>query len=249
MNSDIQITEFASGETRVAAASLQTTGTRASHTLRAAGRGDDYDALVEVRGGWSGNAGPAPWPPCRTRGRFALTLAQPVPLRIGVAPGSGVAGLAKPESVAFNGALIRLPAGTVRIESLTKTGPRWNSRGAAAGVPLNYLAQFSPSLRENVRGNLTLGADWSLDLRTASATGGTPALAGGVHVFREAGDASVGVDSPVPLGLRTFDARADVQGSSLRTQLTLDGARTGTAKVDGTVQMIGGASTATVRCA
>ncbi|WP_229425422.1 hypothetical protein [Massilia sp. Se16.2.3] len=184
--------------------------------------------------------GPAPWPPCRTRGRFALTLAQPVPLRIGVAPGSGVAGLAKPESVAFNGALIRLPAGTVRIESLTKTGPRWNSRGAAAGVPLNYLAQFSPSLRENVRGNLTLGADWSLDLRTASATGGTPALAGGVHVFREAGDASVGVDSPVPLGLRTFDARADVQGSSLRTQLTLDGARTGTAKVDGTVQMIGG---------
>ncbi|WP_229425423.1 hypothetical protein [Massilia sp. Se16.2.3] len=50
LNSDIQITEFASGETRVAAASLQTTGTRASHTLRAAGRGDDYDA--PGRGAW-----------------------------------------------------------------------------------------------------------------------------------------------------------------------------------------------------
>ncbi|MFC5481265.1 translocation/assembly module TamB domain-containing protein [Massilia suwonensis] len=238
--SDIQIVEFASGETRIAAASLQTNGTRAAHTLRAAARGDDFDASTEVRGGWSGNAWAGTLAALQNKGRYAMTLAQPVPLRIGVAPGAGVAGLAKPESLAFNGAVIRLPAGTVRIDQLTKTGARWNSRGAAAGVPLNYLGQFSEALRENVQGNLTIGADWALDLRTATATGGAPALAGSVHVFREGGDALVGSGTPVALGLRTFDARADVQGSSLRTQLSIDGARTGTARVDGTVQMIGG---------
>jgi translocation and assembly module TamB len=238
--SDIQVTEFTSGETRIAAASLQTSGTRAAHSLRAAARSDDFDASTEVRGGWNGNAWAGTLAALQNKGRFAMTLAQPVPLRIGVAPGAGVAGLAKPESLAFNGAVIRLPAGTVRIDTLTKTGARWNSRGAAAGVPLNYLGQFSEALHENVQGNLTLGADWALDLRTATATGGAPALAGNVHVFREGGDALVGAGTPVALGLRTFDLRADVQGSALRTQLNLDGARTGTARVDGTVQMIGG---------
>jgi translocation and assembly module TamB len=238
--SHIQVLDYASGETRIASASLQTNGTRASHTLRAAARGDTFDALTEVRGGWSGNAWAGTLAALQNKGRFAFSLAQPVPLRIGVAPGAGVAGLAKPDSLAFNGATIRLPAGTVRIDTLSKTGPRWSSRGAAAGVPLNYLAQFSPALQDNVQGNLTIGADWALDLRTATATGGAPALAGNVHVFREGGDAIVGGTVPVPLGLRTFDLRADVQGSSLRTQLNLDGVRTGSARVDGTVQMIGG---------
>ena len=238
--SDIQIVDYASGDTRIAAASLQTTGTRASHTVRAAARGEDFDALTEVRGGWSGNAWAGTLATLQNKGRFAMTLAQPVPLRIGVAPGAGIAGLAKPQSVAFNGAVIRLPTGTVRVDTLSKTGSRWNSTGAAAGVPLNYLAQFSPALRENVQGNLTLGASWSMDLRTATATGGAPALAGNVRVFREGGDAIIGNITPVPLGLRTFDARADVQGSSLRTQLTIEGARTGTVRADGTVQMIGG---------
>ncbi|MGX4642765.1 translocation/assembly module TamB domain-containing protein [Massilia sp. SYSU DXS3249] len=238
--SDIQITEYVSGETRIAAASLQTNGTRAAHTLRAAARGEDFDALTEVRGGWSGNAWAGTLAALQNKGRFAMTLAQPVPLRIGVAPGAGVAGLAKPQSLAFNGAVIRLPAGTVRVDTLTKAGSRWNSSGAAAGVPLNYLAQFSPALRENITGNLTLGANWALDLRTATATGGAPALAGNVRVFREGGDVIIDGAVPVALGLRTFEMRADVQGSSLRTQLTLDGARTGNARVDGTVQMIGG---------
>ena len=234
---DIQVAEYANGDTRIAQASLQSSGTRAAHTLRAAARGQDFDASTEVRGGWSGNAWAGTLAALQNKGRYAMTLAQPVPLRIGVAPGAGVMGLAKPESLAFNGAVIRLPAGTVRIDTLTKTGARWNSRGAATGVPLNYLGQFSEALRENVQGNLTLGADWALDLRNGT---GAPALAGNVHVFREGGDAMVGANTPVALGLRTFDLRADVQGSSLHTQLVLDGAKTGTARVDGTVQMIGG---------
>jgi translocation and assembly module TamB len=234
---DIQVVEYANGDTRIAQASLQSSGTRAAHTLRAAARGEDFDASTEVRGGWSGNAWAGTLAALQNKGRYAMTLAQPVPLRIGVAPGAGIAGLAKPESLAFNGAVIRLPAGTVRIDTLTKTGAHWNSRGAAAGVPLNYLGQFSEALRDTVQGNLTLGADWALDLRNGS---GAPALAGNVHVFREGGDALVGANTPVALGLRTFDVRADVQGSSLHTLLVLDGAKTGTARVDGTVQMIAG---------
>lgn len=234
---DVQVVDYASGDTRIAQASLQSSGTRGAHVLRAAARGQEFDAATEVRGGWSGNGWSGTLAALQNKGRYAMTLAQPVPLRIGVAPGAGVMGLMKPESLAFNGALIRLPAGTVRIDTLTKTGARWNSRGAATGVPLNYLGQFSEALRENVQGNLTLGGDWALDLRNGS---GAPALAGNVHVFREGGDAMVGAGRPVALGLRTFDLRADVQGSSLRTQLVLDGARTGNARVDGTVQMIGG---------
>jgi translocation and assembly module TamB len=65
-------------------------------------------------------------------------------------------------------------------------------------------------------------------------------LAGSVHVFREGGDALVGAATPVALGLRSFDLRADIVGSALRTQLALDGARTGSARVDATVQMRNG---------
>jgi translocation and assembly module TamB len=51
------------------------------------------------------------------------------------------------------------------VQSLTKNGPHWNSRGAAAGVPLNYLASSRKRCARTCSGDLTLGADWALDLR------------------------------------------------------------------------------------
>lgn len=238
--SDIQVTEYTSGDTRVASASLRTEGTRGAHTLRAAAVGDAFDANLEVRGGWSGNTWNGTLAALQNRGRYAMALQAPVPLRISGAPGSGVMGLAKPQNITFNGAVIRLPAGSITIDSLVKNGPRWASRGHADNVPLTYLAQFSPAIADNARGDLTLGARWELDLRTASATGAAPALDGMVHVFREKGDVIAGGDRPVPLGLRTFEARADVVGSSLRVDVNLDGTRTGTAKVDATAQLLQG---------
>lgn len=238
--SDIQVTEYVSGETRVASASLKTEGTRGAHTLRAAAVGDAFDANLEVRGGWTRDTWSGTLAALQNRGRYAMSLQAPVPLRIGGAPGSGVMGLAKPQIIAFNGAVVRLPAGSITIDSLVKNGPRWASRGHADNVPLTYLAQFSPAIRDNARGDLTLGAQWALDLRTATATGAAPALDGMVHVFREKGDLIAGSDQPVPLGLRTLDARADVVGSSLRVRMNLDGARTGNAKVDATAQLLQG---------
>ena len=52
-------------------------------------------------------------------------------------------GLVQPEQIALANAVIKLPDGSVSLQSLDKNGARWTSKGAAAGVPLNYLAQFS----------------------------------------------------------------------------------------------------------
>ena len=238
--SDVQLTDYANGETRIAQARLQTSGTRAAHSLNLTAKGDEFDLVTAVSGGWSGNAWNGTVATLQNRGRYGFALQAPVPLRLAPAPGAGFMGLARPDQIALNGAVIRLPSGSVNIASLVKIGPRWNSRGNAAGVPLNYLAQFSPALREHMRGDLTLGADWALDLRTAAATGGAPALDGSFHVFRERGDLIVGEFAPVALGLRTLDARADVAAGALRMRLDLDGARAGQAKVDATAQMIQG---------
>jgi translocation and assembly module TamB len=238
--SDVQVTDYASGDTHIAQARLQTSGTRGAHTLRASARNDAFDALLELRGGWTGNAWNGTVDALQNRGRYAFTLAAPVPLRVATAPGAGLAALARPEQIAFNGALIRLPAGSINIASLVKLGPRWNSRGSATGVPLTYLSQFSSAVQDSLSGNLTLGAQWALDLRTAAATGGAPGLDGMVHVFREGGDVIAGAELPVPLGLRQFDARVDVNSGALRAQLQLDGTRAGTARVDATAQMLRG---------
>jgi translocation and assembly module TamB len=241
---DVQIAEYSSGETRIATARLQSTGTRGAHTISAAARGDAFDANVAVSGGYATNGQLSAWSGTLTtlqnRGRYALTLAAPAQLRIAGAPGSGIAGLASPEQIAFNGATIRLPAGSITVQSLAKNGPRWTSRGSATGVPINYLAQASDVIRQNLRGDMTLGADWALDMSAPAAAGAAPALDGSVHVFREKGDLIAGDVAPVVLGLRQLDLRADVNGGALRAQLAVDGSRVGTAKVDATAQMIHG---------
>jgi translocation and assembly module TamB len=246
---DVAVTDYAStttdkqgnvNETRIASARLTSTGTRGAHTIRAAARGDTFDAALAVHGGLTGNAWNGTVDSLQNRGRYAMTLAAPTPLHIAGAPGTGLAGLAKPEQIALNGATIRLPAGAVTIDSLAKIGPRWNTHGSASGVPVSYLAQASDAARQNLRGDLTLGAQWAIDLHAPTAPGAVPLLAGSVHVFREKGDLIAGDITPVALGLRQLDLRADVAGGALRTQLAVDGAHVGTARVDATAQLLQG---------
>ena len=246
---DVSVTDYAStttdklgnvSETKIASARLTSTGTRGAHTISAAARGDSFDAALAVHGGLTGNTWNGTVDALKNSGRYAMTLAAPTPLRIAGAPGSGLAGLAKPEQIALSGATIRLPAGSVTIDSLAKIGPRWNTRGSATGVPMNYLAQASDAMRQNVRGDLTLGAQWAIDLRAPTAAGAVPQLAGSVHVFREKGDLIAGDISPIALGLRQLDLRADVAGGALRSQFALDGTRIGTANVDATAQLLQG---------
>jgi len=238
--SNIEVLDYVSGETRVQSLRLQTEGTRGEHTVRLSALGDAFDANTEIRGGFNRDTWSGTLAALQNRGRYAMNLQQPVPVTVSGAPGSGVGGLASPERIAFNGAVIALPNGSITVDTLTKDGPRWSSRGHADKVPLTYLAQFSPALADNARGDLTLGAAWSIDMRAPTAAGAAPSLAGNVRVFREAGDAIVGGDTPVPLGLRQLEASAEVVGSSLRVNLDLDGARTGVAKVEANAQMLNG---------
>jgi translocation and assembly module TamB len=238
--SDIALVDYASGTTRIASARLQTSGTRGAHTLRLAARGDDFDAAAEVRGGWTANAWSGVVGTLQNRGRYAFTLQAPAPLRLGVAPGAGVMGLMHPEQIALGAAQLALPNGSISVQSLEKNGGRWTSSGAATGVPLTYLAQFSPALNDSVSGDLALGAQWALDLQAAAAAGAAPALGGMLHVFRERGDLVVGAEVPVVLGLRQLDARADVAAGALRLQLQMDGARAGHAQLDATAQLLQG---------
>lgn len=246
---DVAVTDYTSSTTdkqgnvnttHIAAARLTSTGTRGAHTIQASARGDTFDAALAVHGGLSGNTWNGTVDTLKNSGRYAMTLAAPTPLRIAGAPGTGLAGLAKPEQIAFNGATIKLPAGAVTIDSLVKTGPRWNTRGSASGVPVSYLGQASDAVRDNLRGDLTLGAQWAIDLRAPTVPGAVPALNGSVHVFREKGDLIAGDVTPVALGLRQLDLRADVGGGALRAQFAVDGARVGNARVDATAQLLQG---------
>jgi translocation and assembly module TamB len=236
--SDIEIVNFASGTTRIASARLQTNGKRGAHNLRLAARGENFDALAEAHGGWNAGAWSGTVDKLQNTGRYALALQAPAPLRLAGAPGAGVMGLARPEQIALSNAVIKLPEGIVTVHTLDKNGARWTSKGAATGVPLNYLAQFSQGMRDNLAGDLTLGAQWALDMQAVA--GGTPALNGMLHVFREKGDLTAGAELPVVLGLRQLDARADIAGGALRMQLELDGVRAGHARVDATARMAGG---------
>lgn len=238
--SDIEVIDYASGTARLASARLQTSGTRGAHALRLAARGDNFDTQVEVHGGWNAGAWNGTIDKLQNAGRYALALQAPAPLRLAGAPGSGVMGLAKPELISLSNAVIKLPEGSISIQSLEKSGPRWTSKGAATGVPLNYLAQFSQAMRDNLAGDLTLGAQWALDLQAPSSPGATPAMSGMLHVFREKGDLVAGSEVPVVLGLRKFDARADVAGGALRVQMEIDGTRAGNARIDATAGMLGG---------
>ena len=241
--SDIEITGFSSGDggqLRVDTARLQTTGTRGAHTLRFAGRNSTMDGSGEVQGGWNAGAWTGTVASLQNKGPYAFALQAPVPLRIAGAPGSGVMGLLKPQAVSLRGALVKLPNGTISIESLDKDGLHWTSKGSAAGVPLHYLVQFSPALRDSLRGDLTVGGQWALDMQGPASAGAPPSLTGTLHLFREKGDLIAGADVPVVLGLRILDVRADIVGGALRTQVNIDGARTGRATVDATAQLVQG---------
>ncbi|MTV37548.1 translocation/assembly module TamB domain-containing protein [Duganella radicis] len=234
--SDIDITRYVSPAISLDRVRLQTSGTRSAHVIQLSAANPDFDAALRVKGSWADDTWAGAIDTLQNKGRFALTLAAPAPLKLAAPEDTGVAGLLKPEQIALGAATINLPTGSVRIDYLEKNGAAWRSKGQAAGVPVNYLAQLSGAWRDNVRSTMTIGADWGLNLQAA-----TRSLAGGVHVYREQGDLTIiGADLPQALGLRTLDARADVTDNTLRVQLNVDGTRAGQAKLDGSAQLQNG---------
>lgn len=240
MVSSLEITGYSTPTFKLASARLGTTGTRGSHTVSLTARNDDFDAAVQIRGSQSGAAWTGSIDSLQNKGRYALVLQAPVPVKVAGPAGSGVAGLGQPEQISVGNTVIKLPAGSITMQNLVKNGPRWTSSGQAAGVALTYLAQVIPSLQANARSDLTLGAQWSLDMQVPTAKQKDPSLAGMLHIYREKGDVTVGVEQPLALGLRTFDARVDVANQQLRLAVKLDGARAGQSDINATVQMLSG---------
>lgn len=239
MVSDIVLNGYASPSLSLNQARLQTSGTVAAHVIQLSAANADFDAALRLKGGWKGDAWSGSVDTLQNRGRFALTLQAPAPLRLAAPAGAGVAGLLHPEQIALGATSIALPAGSLRLDYLEKSGVQWRSKGQAGGVPVNYLAQMSDAWRSNVKSDMTVGAAWALTLQAPK--GAAPAVEGTLHAYREKGDITVlGADLPLPLGLRQLEARADVAGSTLRVQLTLDGSRAGQSKIDASVQMVDG---------
>ena len=235
--SDFELAGFDSPKLKLDKLRLQTSGTRSGHTLQVSASNPDFDTAVRVRGAWTTDTWTGAIDTLQNRGRFAFTLQAPAPLRLNAPAGTGVAGLLHPEQIALGAANIKLPDGAIRIESLEKAGAVWRSKGSAGGVPVNYLAQLSDAWRDNVKSDMTIGAAWALNLQAASK-GTPPAVDGMLHIYREQGDITItGADVPLPLGLRTLDARADVNAGTLRMQLAVDGSRAGQARVDATTQL------------
>jgi translocation and assembly module TamB len=234
--SDIEITRYVSPAISLDRVRLQTSGTRSAHIIQLSAANPEFDAALRVKGSWADDTWTGAIDTLQNKGRFALTLAAPAPLKLTAPEDTGVAGLLKPDQIALGNTAINLPTGTLRIDYLEKNGTTWRSKGQAAGVPVNYLAQLSEAWRDNVRSTMTIGADWGVNLQAATRT-----LAGSVHVYREQGDLTIiGADLPQALGLKTLDARADVNDGTLRIQLNVDGTRAGQAKLEGSAQLLDG---------
>ncbi|HEX7983026.1 MAG TPA: translocation/assembly module TamB domain-containing protein, partial [Duganella sp.] len=218
-------------------ARLQTSGSRSGHTIDVSASNPRFDASLRVKGSWADDAWTGTIDALQNKGRFALNLVAPAQLRLVAPDGSGVAGLARPEKIALANATIKIRDGSIRIDNVEKNGGAWRSKGQATGVPVNYLGQLSDAWRENVRGNLTIGADWGLNLQ-AGTKAAAPVLGGSLHVFREQGDLTIiGADLSQALGLTKLDARVDVNDGTLRTRLDVDGTRVGQARIDGSAQL------------
>ena len=238
--SDIEIAGYESPSIKIAKARLQTAGTRSAHTITLSANNSDFDATLRVKGGWANDTWTGAIDALQNKGRFALALVAPAPLRLAAPSGSGVAGLARPEQIALGTTTIKIRDGSVRIDSLEKNGAAWRSKGQATALPVWYLGQLSDAWRDSVRGNMTIGADWGVNLQ-AGAKNSAPVLAGAFHVFREQGDITIiGADLSQPLGLKTLDARATVNDGALRVELNVDGTRVGQARLDGTAQLRNG---------
>lgn len=235
--SDIEITLYESPAIKIDKARLRTSGTRSGHTIDVSASNPRFDAALRVKGSWADDTWTGTIDTLQNKGRFALALAAPAQLRLVAPDGTGVAGLARPEKIALTNATIKIRDGSIRIDSVEKNGGAWRSKGQASAVPVNYLGQLSEAWRENVRDNMTIGADWGLNLQAATKSA-APVLGGSVHVFREQGDLTIiGADLSQALGLTKLDARVDVNDGTLRTQLTVDGTRVGQARIDGSAQL------------
>ncbi|MDP3844187.1 MAG: translocation/assembly module TamB domain-containing protein [Oxalobacteraceae bacterium] len=230
LQAEIALTELRSGTQTLQALRLLANGSRRAHTIELAGHNRSESFTATLAGGWQAAKG---WDGAirslQNRGEFAFTLRAPAPLTIG------------PGQFALSNFVLALPSGSLNLETLQKDGNRVQSRGRASGIALTTLAQWVPSLQQNLAGaltgSLTLGADWSLDADRV--------IDGSVRLFREGGDATIATIStgpgavPVALGLSKLALRADIVRNALQLEFEMDGSHVGSSRFSASTRIAG----------
>ncbi|HJU70657.1 MAG TPA: translocation/assembly module TamB domain-containing protein [Paucimonas sp.] len=218
LQADISASGLRSDQQTLQALRLQADGTRLAHTLKLSASNPDLDLQAELAGGWRAQQG---WDgvlrSLQNRGRLAFALQAPAPLHLGA------------DRIALKNLALQLPNGSISVQTLEKTGPRWQTRGQAAGVPLAYLAPFSETLRDKLDSSLILGADWSLAARQA--------IDGRLRIFRERGDLTLRGATPLALGLTEFEASAEIAKNALQIKFDMAGARAGSVRLAAATQL------------
>ncbi len=228
LQADLAMTGVESAGVTLQSLHLTANGTRTAHVIQGTAHGDTIDAQAALRGGWMTNAAnpqASGWAGSLTslqnRGRIAFALASPAPLRL-----FGT-------QISLNNATFKLPDGSIQVKSLEKNANQLHSTGQVAGLPFNYLAQFSPQLslaiRDKLETNLRFGATWAFDVGQH--------VDGTLRVYREDGDMTMRNDLAVTLGLTALEVRADIVKNAVHAQFDMQGTRLGHAHLDGKVRL------------
>ncbi len=188
---------------------LELAGTRGDHKLQGRARFDGEDALdFAASGGLL--EGPA-WKGMVERLVFErsgqrLALAAPAPLNLAAT------------QAAFGPAELRTTSGRLRLGEARWSPDGWSSRGELDGLQVGIALDAQQQATTKGR-TLTLGGNW--DLRAAAHLDGT------LNLFRQAGDLSLGGDTPVSLGLRELQLKLVAQQDRVNASLDATGEQLG----------------------
>lgn len=222
LQADLSASGLRSDQQTLQALRVRLAGTRAAHTLNISATNSapnaELDLQAELAGGWRAQQG---WDgvirSLQNRGRLAFALQSPAALHLGA------------DTIALKNLALQLPQGSISVQTLEKTGPRWQTRGRAAGVPLAYWSPLLPALRDDIDSSLTLGADWSLNAQQT--------IDGRLRIFRERGDLTLRGATPLVLGLTEFEAGAEIVKNALRLRFDMSGARAGSVRLAAATQL------------
>ncbi len=198
-------------------AELDAAGTPTDHAIALLARGPEGEVSAHLAGGWSEG-----WrgrlDALETRGRLALSLIEPAPLRW--APGR----------LAFGPARMSALGGEVALAELSLARGRWSSAGAAS--ELSLAALLSAVHRDPTpAGDLRLQGVWVIPA--------DPTQLGQIRIEHASGDAVLGGTA---LGITSLVADAALGARVARVYGRLAGERLGEAAFDATLEAAPGSA-------
>ncbi|MES2355853.1 MAG: translocation/assembly module TamB domain-containing protein [Pseudomonadota bacterium] len=206
------------GNTELALAKVDVTGTRGRHILQMVAQGKpgintakpDIDMTSELNGGWDSQRG---WSGQITslvnRGRYAVQLRVPAPLIVGGG------------RFELGATSLALADGRIDVATIKSSPGKLVTSGTISGLSLAYLQTLFPAQTraDDVKATLTLGGRWSLEMGES--------INGNIQLAREAGDLTLISEPKLPLGLTQLNFVADIVRNRVKATFDLQGKTTG----------------------